>query len=255
MEAQLRAQFGENACLYSILGVNNKASVSEIKSSYKKLALKYHPDKTGGNAEMFQSISFVHSILSDPERRREYDETGEYNVDGPIESESNWLNYWRLIFPKLTLSDIEAFESKYKNSNDEKVDLFQAYNDAKGDMNKILDVMMFSDEDRYILILQEAIESKKVSKFPAFSKTTSKRARNRRSKGEWKEAKEAASLVDLIRHKNQSSSIVTKREKEFNSMVNDLEEKYNKKKKKNKKSSCPPPTEEEFQAIQKKLCR
>ena len=57
---------------YKILEVNKQSSFEEIKKSYKKLAVKNHPDK-GGDPEKFKNISQAYQILSDPEKRRIYD--------------------------------------------------------------------------------------------------------------------------------------------------------------------------------------
>jgi curved DNA-binding protein len=65
---------------YQLLGVNRSASPGEIKKAYRKLALKYHPDKAKGDKrqaeEMFKKISEAYAVLSNPEKRREYDEFG-----------------------------------------------------------------------------------------------------------------------------------------------------------------------------------
>ena len=58
---------------YDILGVSKSASDKEIKSAFRKLAQKYHPD-AGGDEAKFKEISEAHSVLSDPEMRREYDQ-------------------------------------------------------------------------------------------------------------------------------------------------------------------------------------
>jgi curved DNA-binding protein len=64
---------------YHILGVPKTASPQEIKKSYRKLALKYHPDRNKGDkaAEAkFKEISEAYAVLSDPEKRKQYDRFG-----------------------------------------------------------------------------------------------------------------------------------------------------------------------------------
>ncbi|RMG09985.1 MAG: J domain-containing protein [Planctomycetota bacterium] len=66
--------------LYEILGVAQDAAPEEIKSAYKKLARKYHPDVNPGDKdaeERFKEISAAYEVLSDPEKRKLYDEFGE----------------------------------------------------------------------------------------------------------------------------------------------------------------------------------
>ncbi|HBW47924.1 TPA: molecular chaperone DnaJ, partial [bacterium] len=64
---------------YEILGVNKDASIDEIKKEYRRLAMRYHPDKNPGNKEAeekFKEISTAYAILSDPEKRAQYDRFG-----------------------------------------------------------------------------------------------------------------------------------------------------------------------------------
>jgi len=64
---------------YKILGVNKTASDSEIKKAYRKLAMKYHPDHTKGDKsaeETFKKISEAYAVLSDKEKRKQYDTFG-----------------------------------------------------------------------------------------------------------------------------------------------------------------------------------
>ena len=64
---------------YEVLGVSKTASDSELKSAYRKLAKKYHPDSNAGNAEAekkFKDVSEANSILGDAEKRKIYDEYG-----------------------------------------------------------------------------------------------------------------------------------------------------------------------------------
>lgn len=61
---------------YNILGINKNASSDEIKKAYRKLAMKYHPDKNSGDEEAekkFKQISEAYSVLSNPQKRSDYD--------------------------------------------------------------------------------------------------------------------------------------------------------------------------------------
>lgn len=57
---------------YNVLGVSREASQSDIKKAFRKLALEHHPDK-GGNPDKFKEIQEAYELLSDPDRRNEYD--------------------------------------------------------------------------------------------------------------------------------------------------------------------------------------
>jgi DnaJ-like protein len=66
------------ASLYAILGVNRTATQSEIKSAYRRMARKYHPDVNNDPtaAEKFAQVTDAYHTLIDPERRKDYDRTG-----------------------------------------------------------------------------------------------------------------------------------------------------------------------------------
>src|SRR5262245_25393894 len=61
---------------YEILGVKPDASFDEIRQAYRQLSKTAHPD-VGGDHETFQRLVKAHDLLTDPERRRRYDETGD----------------------------------------------------------------------------------------------------------------------------------------------------------------------------------
>ncbi|MFP3130187.1 MAG: molecular chaperone DnaJ [Nitrososphaeria archaeon] len=67
---------------YEILGVSRNATQEEIKEAYRKLALKYHPDvnKSKEAEEKFKEITEAYAVLSDPEKRRQYDMYGEEGI-------------------------------------------------------------------------------------------------------------------------------------------------------------------------------
>ena len=70
---------------YQTLGVSRDASDDEIKKAYRKLAMKYHPDRNPDNKEAeekFKTIQKAYEILSDREKRSRYDQFGQAGVDG-----------------------------------------------------------------------------------------------------------------------------------------------------------------------------
>lgn len=70
---------------YEVLGLQKGASESEIKSAFRKLAIKYHPDKNQGNKEAeekFKEINEAYQVLSDPEKKDRYDQFGTADFDG-----------------------------------------------------------------------------------------------------------------------------------------------------------------------------
>lgn len=71
---------------YKVLGLSKSASDSEIKKAYRKLAIKYHPDKNPDNREkaeeQFKKVSEAYQVLSDSEKRQKYDQFGKAGLDG-----------------------------------------------------------------------------------------------------------------------------------------------------------------------------
>lgn len=85
---------------YQVLGVGKSASQDEIKKSFRKLAIKFHPDKNAGDKkaeEKFKEINEANEVLGDPDKRKKYDELGEnwkaYSQQGGNEAGFDW-NKW-----------------------------------------------------------------------------------------------------------------------------------------------------------------
>ncbi len=80
---------------YEILGVSRDATKEEIKQAYRKLALKYHPDRNRSPdaEEKFKQISEAYAVLSDDEKRRTYDMYGHEGVEGKYTPEDIFKNF------------------------------------------------------------------------------------------------------------------------------------------------------------------
>ncbi|MCY6959706.1 molecular chaperone DnaJ [Clostridium brassicae] len=74
-----------NKDYYKVLGISNGASEDEIKKAYRKLAMKYHPDRNPGDKEAeekFKDINEAYQVLSDPEKKSQYDRFGTTDFNG-----------------------------------------------------------------------------------------------------------------------------------------------------------------------------
>ena len=85
---------------YKVLGVPNTATQEEIKKAYRVLALKYHPDKTKGSKsaeDKFKEVNEANEVLSDPEKRKKYDQFGQdwkhYQEAGAQTGGFDWSKY------------------------------------------------------------------------------------------------------------------------------------------------------------------
>ena len=67
---------------YEVLGVAKSASEDEIKKAFRKLAVKYHPDKEGGDEAKFKEINEAYEVLKDKQKRQRYDQFGHAGVGG-----------------------------------------------------------------------------------------------------------------------------------------------------------------------------
>ena len=98
---------GDKNC-YDLLGISNDATLGEVKKAYRKLALKYHPDRNAGDADMaamFVEMANAYEILGDEQARSDYD----YALLHPEETFGNQYRYYRARFrPRIPVSYVLA---------------------------------------------------------------------------------------------------------------------------------------------------
>ena len=81
---------------YEVLGVSRDADEAAIKKAYRTLAKKYHPDANPGDKEAekkFKEASEAYSVLSDPEKRKQYDQFGHAAFDGGAGGSGGFSGY------------------------------------------------------------------------------------------------------------------------------------------------------------------
>lgn len=156
-----------------------------------KLALQLHPDKNPGDAgaeEKFKTLQKVYGILSDPDKRRVYDQTGSVEDSEELAGEkfNELYNYYRAMYAKVTEDDLEQFHASFKGGDEERAELLKYYRQFKGDMAKVFEWVMCSDEaadaHRFMDILDAAIKGKEVPSFPKFTAWAKKVAAKPRPK-------------------------------------------------------------------------
>lgn len=197
--------FADGADLYDILGVNAKAVHADIRRAYRRLALRYHPDKAGGDAESnrrFQQIGFAYSVLSDDARRARYDTTGsteESFLDGPVD----WNEYFRTLWTgEVSAQTLNEFQAKYRGSDDERQDVIHAYRDAGGRLERIFASVpcsnILEDEQRFIDMINHAIGAGELERTRAWERVhtpkglSARKELRRQAKREATEAEEYA---------------------------------------------------------------
>lgn len=178
-------------------------TVFVVKKAYHKLSLLVHPDRVDENrkleaTEKFKVLGKIHSVLQDADKRKIYDDTGD--IDEENDSLFNWMDYWRAMFKKITTEDIENYEQEYINSETELRDIKKAYIASKGDWDRILEMVPFSNcdsEPRIIEIVRKLVEDGEVEEYDAFFKEPQRKKNKRRRKFE-NEKKLAESLKSMF---------------------------------------------------------
>lgn len=189
---------------YEVLNLERAATPDQIKSAYRKAALKTHPDKAPADQKesakaQFQQVAFAYAVLSDPARRKRYDETGSTS-EAVVDSDGfSWTEYYREQYRDAISEDaIRQFAEKYKGSEEERDDILGAYEEFEGDMDRVYETVMLSnvleDDERFREVIDKAIKEGEVESFVAYTKET-KKTKQARVKAAKKEAQEADELA------------------------------------------------------------
>jgi DnaJ family protein C protein 9 len=267
---------------YHVLDIPVDASESDIKTAYRKAALRSHPDKVAEEHKeaahkQFQEIAFAYAILSDERRRKRYDTTGSTEDSLDIEDDDfNWTDFFRAQFQDVVTEEkINGFAEEYKGSEEERLAVLEAYTKSKGAMRKVYDYVMLSDmvvdEDRFRKIIDDAIETEEVEEFPKYSGESEKARKARIAKArreKEQEADEAEELGQEIKKKRKAkdsggsgggmgdlAALIQQRQQgRADNFLAGLEAKYAANEKGRKKGKLVPnePPEEAFSAMQKK---
>ncbi|KAE8379925.1 DnaJ domain-containing protein [Aspergillus bertholletiae] len=208
--------------LYEALGVPGDATADQIKSAYRKLALKHHPDKAPEDQKeeankKFQQIAFAYAILSDERRRRRFDLTGSTAEAVDEDDDFNWTDFYREQFSSaIDVKALDKFKKEYQGSEEEEKDLLAAFEKYRGDMDKIYESVMLcnvlDDDERFRAIIDNAIADGKVEKYKKYSEEP-ERKRQQRLKRAQKETKEAEKAAKELEEKEEPKGTKAKKGK------------------------------------------
>ncbi|CAH8517152.1 unnamed protein product [Heterobilharzia americana] len=175
--------------LYEVLGVAKECPKTELRKAFYKLSLLHHPDRHNSDSKSdatkrFQVLSRVYSYMEDDEKRKVYDEAGIIDEEDAITNKSydDWAKYWQLLFPKITAAQIDEYCKKYKGSEQETEDLTKLYNRSKGDMDIIMESLIFTsyqDETRVRSLIDKLISEGKVKAFKNYTHERPEKAAGR----------------------------------------------------------------------------
>ena len=96
---------------YDILGIDKNATIKQIKKAYKKMSMKYHPDKNKHGTEMFKEINEAHQVLSDETKRRDYDLKMNDDFVKPAETTPETQTYYTEPEKPVRVNVYEFFEN------------------------------------------------------------------------------------------------------------------------------------------------
>ncbi|KAH7342564.1 hypothetical protein BKA65DRAFT_430447 [Rhexocercosporidium sp. MPI-PUGE-AT-0058] len=194
---------------YNVLGIEKSATTDEIKSAYRKAALKHHPDKAAPHLKdeahtKFQEVAFAYAVLSDPIRRKRYDKTGSTSESMDADGDFSWAEFYSEQYRDVVTEDaIERFARSYKNSDEERDDVVKAYENCRGAWRGIYESVMLSDpledEDRFRGYIDAAIQKGDVRGFKIYTEESKKDREKRMKRARLEAEKEAGEAEEEVK--------------------------------------------------------
>lgn len=243
---------------YATLEVEHLALPIEIKRAYKRLSLRWHPDKNKDAPEhAFAKVQFAYKVLSDTKRRKLYDELG--RLDEGAEDDFDWLSFFQGVATKISVEMIEEDRRRYIGSDEETTDIIQNFVHYEGDFLRLFEViphLEFTEEleERVFNIVEAEITklglSKEVlnqwEKYRKSRKTKVKRMLKKLAK----EAKEAEKLKKQLNGNGDLKLLIQLRNKaRADDFFAHMEAKYGGGRGKKRTE----PSDEEFERTQRRL--
>ncbi|OAV95846.1 hypothetical protein PTTG_09138 [Puccinia triticina 1-1 BBBD Race 1] len=192
--------------------ISREATEAEIRTAYRKQALRYHPDKISASKseeeklearQKFDQVGLAYKILSDAKLRERYDKTGKTDenpfLDG-LDDEASWSAYFKDLWSgEVNAQTIEEFTNKYRGSEEELNDLREHYIEFDGSLPEILSHTMCATDDcepRLVKQIDQMIKEGVLESKPTWVKTKKDtKARAKRRQMAEQESKEAEELA------------------------------------------------------------
>ncbi|KAA8644170.1 hypothetical protein EYZ11_012046 [Aspergillus tanneri] len=217
--------------LYDVLGVKEDATPDQIKTAYRKLALKHHPDKVQAKSkdeanQKFQQIAFAYAILSDEKRRQRFDLTGSTAEAVHEGDDFNWMDFYREQFSSAVDENaLDQFKKDYQGSEEEERDVLAAFEKYRGDLDKVYESVMLcnviDDDDRFRAMINKAMSEGRVQEHKKYVEESEKKKQLRLKRAQ-KEAKEAEQLSKELADKKETKKKGGRKKKDADMTDNDL---------------------------------
>ncbi|KAG5465768.1 hypothetical protein CUR178_00481 [Leishmania enriettii] len=230
--------------LYTTLGVCRNSSIEEVSRAYRRLALKYHPDRNPDGVEEFKRISNAYAVLSDPERRAVYDRTG-FVSDSTEASHSIPDEAARQQRSAELADQVRDFFTTYAGSAEERADVMRGYAKCHGDFKKMVQQHLLFDNGvegevlRLHRLVMKLIAKGTLSSTPAWESTSTAKDIAKLEKSMHRERREAEEALKEMRGSGPSAAAVAdgdlgalqvmirqRQQSSYESMLNRLESKY-----------------------------